>query len=123
MQAKTHVISERMKNLKQIRYLPVIAITSLLGACAAPAPLDLNVSQVRSLNDQGNSFHAALHQGYVTLAQNELDEADRRDTDYFNSKARRAAANGNVMPTEMNERGIPTKYVGELTQALSLIHI
>ncbi|MGJ3261564.1 MAG: OmpA family protein [Rhodospirillales bacterium] len=103
--------------MKQIRYLPVIAITSLLGACAAPAPLDLNVSQVRALQDQGDSFHVALHQGYATLAQSELDEADRRDADYFNSKARHAAANGNVLPTGMDERGIPTKHVSELTQA------
>lgn len=103
--------------MRPIRFLPAIAVVTVLGACAAPAPQDLNVSQVRALQDQGDSFHASLHQGYATLAQDELNEADRRDTDYFNKKARRAASNGNVLPTGMDERDIPTKYVAELTQA------
>jgi hypothetical protein len=72
----------------KLKYLPVIAMTAVLGACASPAPQDLNVSQVRGLQDTGNEFHAALHRDYTALAQSELDEADRRDTDYFNTKAR-----------------------------------
>ncbi|WNK01273.1 OmpA family protein [Thalassospiraceae bacterium LMO-JJ14] len=103
--------------MKSIKYLSVIALASVLGACAAPTPQDLNVSQVRGLQDKGNEFHAALHRDYTALAQSELDEADRGDTDYFNTKARQAAANGNVLPTRMDERSIPSAYVNELAQA------
>ncbi len=103
--------------MKTIKYLPVIALASVLGACAAPAPQDLNVSEVRGLKATGNDFQAALHRDYTALAQSEIDEADRRDTDYFNTKARKAAANGNVLPTRMDERKIPAAYVKELSHA------
>jgi len=103
--------------MKSIKYLPVIAVATVLGACASPAPYDLNMSQVRALQDTGNKFQVALHQDYVALAQSESDEADRRDATYFNAKARQAAANGNVLPTRMDERKIPAKYVAELTQS------
>lgn len=102
--------------MKQIRMLPIIAFASLLGACASQAP-DLNVSEVRVLPQTGDAFHKALHNDYVTLAQSEINQADRGSTDYYNTKARHAAANDKVLPTKMNERKIPAAYVQELTAA------
>ncbi|NQW01443.1 MAG: OmpA family protein [Rhodospirillales bacterium] len=102
--------------MKQFRYLPVLAVASLLGACAGQAP-DLNVAEVRGLPQMGDAFHQALHNDYVDLAETEIEEAHRGAADYYNTKARMAAANGNVLPTRMDERKIPVANVRELSDA------
>ena len=103
--------------MKPIRFLPVIAVASILGACASPTPYDLNTSQVRALSDSGNDFQKALHVDYVNEAQIAFDETDRGSTTYYNTKARQAAAGYVVLPTAMSERSIPADRVAELTQA------
>jgi len=102
--------------MKPTRFLPVLAVATLLGACANQAQ-DLNVSEVRALPQSGDAFHKALHNDYVALAQSEINQADRGSTIYYNTKARHAAANDTVLPTKMNERRIPAAYVRELTEA------
>lgn len=102
--------------MKSIKYLSVVAVASILGACAAPASKDLNVSEVSALPSQGNSFQKALHRDYAALAQTEIVESHFEATTYYNTKARLAAANGNVRPTSMDERVIPAARVNELTK-------
>ena len=102
--------------MRPIRYLPVIAVASLLGACASQTS-DVNVSEVRALPQMGNDFQRALHRDYVALAQIEIDEAHQHATNYYGTKARQAAANGKVLPTGMGERTIPAANVAELTAA------
>ncbi len=102
--------------MRPFKYLPVVAVASLLGACAMQ-PLDTNVSQVRALPQAGGDFQQALHRNYVALAQLEIDEAHPEATSYYDTKARQAAANLQVMPTKMDERSIPAPFVKELTEA------
>ncbi len=103
--------------MKPIKYLPVIAVASLLGACAAPASNDLNMAEVRMLPQMGNDFDKALHQNYVALAQTEIDEGHRNATTFYNVRARQAAAGQKVLPTQIDDRGLPPSTVAELTQA------
>lgn len=116
-QPQTHVISERMKTLKPIKYLPVIALATLLGACASPTPHDLNTAEVRALPQHGTEFQKALHHDYVVLAQSELDQGDRGTTTVYDTKARQVSAGVTVLPTRMDERSLPAENVAELTEA------
>ena len=103
--------------MRTLKYLPVIAVATVLGACATPALYDLNTSKVRALPQMGSDFHKALHHDYVVLAQTEIDEGHRDATTYYNQKSRQASAGMTVLPTGMDERSIPTAYVAELTEA------
>lgn len=103
--------------MKPIKYLPVIAFAAILGACASPAPRDLDTTAVRGVPQLGNDFQKALSSDYVALAQIELDEGHRDATTYFNTKSRHAAAGMIVLPTRMNERSITAIKVAELTDA------
>ena len=102
--------------MRSLKYLPVIAAVSLLGACVSQ-PLDTNVSEVRGLPQSGGDFQQALHRNYVALAQIEIDEAHPEATSYYDTKARQAAANVLVLPTRMDERSIPAAFVKELSEA------
>ena len=103
--------------MRTLKYLPVIAVAAVLGACASPTPHDLNTSEVRALPQMGSDFHKALHHDYVALAQIEIDEGHRDATTYYNQKSRQAAAGMNVLPTRMSERSTSKPYVAELTEA------
>ncbi len=103
--------------MKPIKFLPVIAVASLLGACAAPTPHDLNMAEVRMLPQMGTAFDKALHQDYAALAQTEIDEGHRDATTFYNMRARQAAAGHKVMPTQIGDRELPASTVAELTQA------
>lgn len=103
--------------MKPIKYLPVIAVAALLGACAGPAPRDLDTAAVRGVPQLGNDFQKALSRDYVALAQIERDEAHPAATTYYNTKSRQAAAGKTVPPTSMNERSITAVKVAELTKA------
>ncbi len=100
-----------------IKFLPVIAATALLGACASATPYDLNNAEVSALPQHGTEFHQALHRDYADLAVSEFVQADRNSTTYYNLKSRQASAGKNVLPTRMDERSIPSKHVAELTEA------
>ena len=115
---------EEDKTLNTIKYLPIIAFTALLGACAGPAQLDLDTTAVRGVPQLGSDFQKALSHDYVALAQVELDESDRPNTSLFDTKARQAAAGMNVMPTRMDQRSITAVKVAELTKARAqLMHV
>lgn len=102
--------------MKSIKYLPVIAIATLLGACASPTPHDLNTAEVRALPQHGTDFQKALHHDYVVLAESELEQGDRGTTTVYDTKARQVSAGVTVLPTRMDERKIPMEYVAELTE-------
>jgi OOP family OmpA-OmpF porin len=103
--------------LKPIKYLPVIAFAAILGACAGPAPRDIDTVAVRGVPQLGTDFQKALSDDYVVLAQSELNQSDRSSTTYYNTKSRQAAAGLTVLPTRMDERSISSANVAELTDA------
>lgn len=103
--------------MKPIRFCVLAVAASLLGACAGNAGKDWDTAEVRALPQRGDAFHQALHQEYVTRAEVERAEGHWDAVNYFDAKARKAAANQIVNPTTMAEREIPAPYVGELTQA------
>ncbi len=92
--------------MRPIRYLPVVAVATLLSACASQAPRDLDTVAVRGVPQLGNDFQKALSQNYVDLAQIELDEGHRDAATYYNTRSRQAAAGKTVTPVRMDERAI-----------------
>ena len=103
--------------MRTLKYLPVIAVATLLGACAHPVPHDLANAEVRALPQNGSDFQKALHYDYGVLAQSELDQGDRGMTTVYNTMARMASAGTTVLPTRMEDRKIPAANVAELTEA------
>lgn len=103
--------------MKPIKFLPVIAVATILGACASPEPYDLKNAEVSALPQYGSEFQKALHRDYANLAVSEFDQADRASTTYYNLKSRQASAGTTVLPTRMEERSIPAMNVAELTES------
>lgn len=103
--------------MQPIRCLSAVAVAALLGACAGGEVRDLDTTSVRNLPQHGSEFNRALHQNYVTLAQEEVDEAHVNAASYYNTKARQAASGATVLPTRMDERSVPSAHVKQLTEA------
>lgn len=74
----------------------------LLSACAAR----WDAEGVAGLPAEGTPFARALHQEYAALAATERSRYDWRDTAYFVSKARAAAAGEDVQPQALDERSL-----------------
>lgn len=85
----------------------------LLGACAGPGLLE----DARNQNVTGSEFTRALHQGYISRSQSEMDEADWPDNRRFAEKALAAGRDGDVQPDSFANRKIDSEYQSELSAA------
>ncbi len=90
----------------------LVAVSALaLGACG----LNLRTAQHTTAPDA--AFEAALHGGYLNLAQSEYDEADYYDSDAFAERAITLARGDAVAPEEIGARMLPEGSVAELSEA------
>lgn len=91
--------------------LAVAACALGLGACG----LKLD-SALRTAAPAG-AFEAALHAGYLDLAQSEYDEGDYGDSDGFAVRAMAVSAGKPVGPEELAARALPEDAVAALMDA------
>lgn len=90
---------------------------ALLGALALGACSGMGLEQAQMTSPQGTAYDRDLYDGYVTLAENEYNEGDYRDSDTFAMRAMEAARGDGVMPEPIDSRELPADKVGELTAA------
>ncbi|TVR96551.1 MAG: OmpA family protein [Rhodospirillales bacterium] len=67
----------------------------------------------------GTPFDVSLSNEYLDLARFEYQDGDYRSSDYFAIKSIEAGRGNLVLPTEMGERRIPERAVGDLSGARS----
>lgn len=81
-----------------------LAGAALVSACAT----DIDVKEVASLKPQGAAFAQALHKNYVERATFEEGEMDWDSVEFFNIRARAAAAGTPMAPQPVAERELMT---------------
>lgn len=91
---------------------------ALSGCCAAAlAGCGGALQEARQMTPAGSDFAKALHHGYITLAQAELDETDLEDAKVFSLRARSAAMGNPEPPETVKDREIPGDYVDDVIDA------
>lgn len=91
--------------------LAVAACALGLGACG------LKLDSALKTPTPAGAFEAALHAGYLDLAQSEYDEADYGDSDGFAVRAMAVSAGKPVGPEELAARALPEDAVAALMDA------
>lgn len=98
-------------NARTVPPVAAVALALALGACG----LKLD-SASRTAAPEG-AFEAALHAGYLDLAQSEYDEGDYGDSDGFAVRAMAVSAGKPVGPEELAARALPEDAVAALMDA------
>ncbi len=88
--------------MKILKALAMGSLLAALGACSTTYIED-QLSPVRSMTPQGGPFNAALHSGYLEVADMEHQGRDLSDTLYYGERARQAANGEEVLPVEPDE--------------------
>lgn len=95
----------------------VLLAATAVGLLSACSSARWDVEGVAATPVQGDAFLKSLHKEYVDLAAAERAEYDWRDTEYFVSKARAAAAGDLVLPQPVAERELSETAAAELSTA------
>ena len=98
----------------QIFTAGLIAGMFLLAGCTGQ-----ELYGAQKVTPTGSEFSKNLYHGYIGLSESEYAEGDYIDSDQFALRAVTAGADGDVLPEEIDSRGLPADHVAELTEARS----
>lgn len=99
------------QNARQVPPAAVVVCALALGACG------LKLDSALKTPPPPAAFEAALHAGYLDLAQSEYDEGDYGDSDGFAVRAMAVSAGKPVGPEELAARALPEDAVAALMDA------
>jgi OmpA-OmpF porin, OOP family len=100
--------------LRRMRRLGLgLAAMGLLSACG------MQLDSAREAPPPGGAFEAALHQGYLDLAETERSEQDTLDSDLFAERAMALSAGQSVPPEPLSARNLSNSEFGVMFEARS----
>ncbi|MTI11305.1 OmpA family protein [Rhodospirillaceae bacterium RKSG073] len=97
--------------MKKMKIATLVVLMPLVAACANRLP------HVAENPPSSGAFEKALHQGYVGLAQAEIDEYDWSDGGKFTKRADMLSNGNMVLPEEIAMRDLPADRVSVLTSS------
>lgn len=99
-----------------IRQLAGVGMLALLTGCSAFSSSSA-LNDLKKTSAGGDAFTQALFTEYSTLAQQEYDIYDWRDSLFYSNRAKQSAAGTAPEPTAISARRLPAEMVPTLTEA------
>lgn len=99
-----------MMNFGKVFLLGAVAVA--LAACGG-----MDLGKAKGVAPKGKAFDQHLYVEYLTLSQEEYDEADYGNSDIFAQRAIAAGSGTSPAPEEIAARHLPAGTVGDLTAA------